>query len=84
MSENQFLDPCLPALIDNYEGPERNIWITISCAVEEEEQRREALASQVAQGLLLKNAFGDSYRLTHKGYLEHSARSKALKAMRKN
>ena len=78
--EQQLLESWFPALIDNYEGPDRNIWITITCPIEEFERVREFLASQIAQGLL-KKSFGDGYRLTSEGYLKYAPRVKAQRAL---
>jgi hypothetical protein len=78
--ERQLLNSWMPALVDNYEGPERNRWITLNCSVEEFEQVREYLASLIAQGLLRRN-FGDGYRLTDQGYLKFSPRVKAQRVM---
>lgn len=78
--EQQLLESWFPALVDNYEGPDRNIWITVTCSVEEFEPLREFLASQIAQGLLKKNP-GDGYRLTNEGYLKHAPRVRAQRAL---
>lgn len=78
--EQQFLESWFPALVDNYEGPDRNIWITITYSAEEFEPVREFLASQIAQGLL-KKTFGDGYRLTNEGYLKYAPIVKAQRAL---
>ncbi len=82
--QQQILDSCLVPLMDNYEGPQRNVWITIEGShVEEFEAVREFKAHQVAQGWL-KRSPGDGYRLTDKGYLQHLPRAMALRAMGQN
>lgn len=75
----------LLSLIDNFEGPKRDHWITLTCGTEEFEAMREFLAGQVAQGLLKRiigdRTSGDGYRLTEKGYLKYLPTAKALRVL---
>jgi hypothetical protein len=79
--QKQILDSCLLSLVDNHEGPERNIWITLNYSPEEFEQVREFAATQVAHGWFMPSPAGNAYRLTREGYLKHLPRAKALRAM---
>jgi hypothetical protein len=78
-TQQRILDSCLLRFMDNYEGPERNIWITLEGTGEDFEPVREFKAFQIARGWMMKSPSGN-LRLTGNGYLQHLPRAEYLRA----